>query len=111
MNDLTRSLGEALKDLQWAFTFEPSCQKGVIDNCRCLKCANERADFALKEYNSIIIVEQEEKKLICPNCKHPWSYHIPYGEYPNGCSVVVEQDGEKCHCSAEADFGYNLKYP
>ena len=44
------------------------------------------------------IQRSKEPKGDCPNCKHAWKYHVPYGEYPNGCQIVVEQDGERCHC-------------
>jgi hypothetical protein len=41
-------LVKAIDDYRWAATFSPSCQKGVVENCRCLKCASERLDAALK---------------------------------------------------------------
>ena len=44
------------------------------------------------------ITRSREPKGDCLTCKHAWKYHLPYGEYPNGCRVTVEQDGEKCHC-------------
>lgn len=42
------ALVKAIDDYRWAATFSPSCQKGVVENCRCLKCASERLDAALK---------------------------------------------------------------
>jgi hypothetical protein len=42
-------LVNALKDLRWALSVQPSCQKGVVDKCRCLVCARLRVDAALKQ--------------------------------------------------------------
>jgi hypothetical protein len=43
------ALALALKDVQYAHSISPSCQIGIADRCRCIKCANERAKAALSK--------------------------------------------------------------
>lgn len=33
---------EIVRDVQYSQMLRPSCQKGAVDRCRCLLCANER---------------------------------------------------------------------
>ena len=40
---------EALKDMNWAMVHVPSCQKGVVDRCRCEKCSLQRSREAIKK--------------------------------------------------------------
>jgi hypothetical protein len=37
----------ALHDLRWAYHADPSCQKGMVPRCLCIRCAETRATEAL----------------------------------------------------------------
>lgn len=38
-----------LREIRIAYAMNPSCQRGVIDDCCCVKCANAATDEALAE--------------------------------------------------------------
>lgn len=47
--NLVERLVLRLREIRIAYAMNPSCQRGVIDDCCCVKCANAATDEALTE--------------------------------------------------------------
>lgn len=50
--DVARPMFEALEATTHALVFRPSCQRGIVDPCRCRDCALARAGTALHAFRA-----------------------------------------------------------
>ena len=62
MNSLIDKMAIASEDFIWSTDINPSCQKGVMDKCRCMDCCRDRLDAALDEYR------KQKEAPRCKNC-------------------------------------------